>query len=192
MKSYKSIVLNSTLALATVISTNSCTNTSAEETLSKNEYSTEENFDDNDAKDTQFLVHAADINREEISLGQLAQLKATMKNVQELGAKMEEEHTQSLTELTAIAKSKNISILNSQSEKIQEAYKKLNGKSGLAFDKEYCDMMVNGHKNAIDLFEKASVECKDDYIRVWANAALPALRSHLEHAIKCQEECAKM
>src|SRR3989338_6040557 len=181
MKSYTSIVVHSTLLLITVICAVSCMNTSAEDALAINEYNAEEKFDDNNAKDAQFLIDAAEINREEISLGQLVQLKATMKDVRELGEMMEEEHTKSMADLTALAKTKNISFQTSPSEKEQKAYKTLNEKSGLAFDKEYCDMMVSGHQKAIDLFKKASITCEDGDIRDWANSMLPALKRHLDH-----------
>jgi len=46
----------------------------------------------------QFLVRAAEIDLEEIQVGQLAQKKSTMIDVQELGKMMETEHTKSLSD----------------------------------------------------------------------------------------------
>ena len=104
---------------------------------------------------------------------------------------MEAEHTKSLADLTALAKTKNISLPTSQTENGNDAFKKLNDKSGNDFGKEYNSMMVNGHKKAIDLFEKASADCTDSEIKAWAAATLPTLRTHLDHAMMCQKECDK-
>ena len=52
-------------------------------------------------------------------------------------------------------------------------------------------MMVNGHKDAITMFDKASTESIDEDIKAWAIAMLPVFRTHLDHAITCQEKCEK-
>ena len=105
---------------------------------------------------------------------------------------METEHTKALADLQALADKKQITIPTSLTEKGQDANKKLMDKKGNDFDKEYCDMMVNGHKDAIDKFQKASTNATDADIRNWAAAILPALRTHLDHSITCQKLCAKM
>lgn len=148
--------------------------------------------DRKDEKDAQFLVNAAEINLKEISLGQLAQSKSTMKDVQELGKMMETEHTKTLADLKALADKKSIAIPTSITEDGQKEYDKLNEKTGNDFDKDYCDAMVKGHKDAIDKFEKASMDAKDADIRAWASSVLPALHKHLEHAQTCEEKCKKM
>lgn len=68
---------------------------------------------------------------------------------------MIDEHTKSLVDLTALVKTKNISLPTSQKESCQNAYKKLNKKSGNEFRKTYGDIMVSGHKDANALSEKA-------------------------------------
>ncbi|MBL7829534.1 MAG: DUF4142 domain-containing protein, partial [Saprospiraceae bacterium] len=87
---------------------------------------------------------------------------------------------------------KNISLPTSQTENGKDAYKKLNEKSGNDFGKEYSQMMVNGHREAIALFETAAVDCTDSDIKAWAAATLPALRKHLDKSLLCQKQCEKM
>jgi len=142
--------------------------------------------------DAKFLASAAEINLEEIQLGQLAQKKSTMMDVQELGKMMETEHSKSLSDLTALAKKKGISLPQSVNSQAKEEYKELNGKSEKKFNDEYCELMVKGHKQAIALFETASKDSKDSEIKAWAAATLPALRMHLEHAKMCKVKCEKM
>ena len=147
--------------------------------------------DDDQDKDAKFLVSAAEINLEEIQLGKLARQNGSSKEVKELGKMMEDAHTKSLKDLTALAKRKDITIPTASSEKANDAYNKLNQKSGKDFDKAYTNMMVDGHKDAIKLFEKASNEANDNDIKNWAAATLPELRKHLEHATDCQKKCDK-
>ena len=61
-------------------------------------------------------------------------------------------------------------------------------KKGSDFDKEFCDRMVNEHKDAIDKFEKASKESTDPDIQTWASNMLPSLRQHLDHSMVLQDK----
>jgi len=149
-------------------------------------------FDNAKERDAQFLVAAAEINLEEIKLGQLAQTNSSTTNVKELGRMMETEHSKSLKTLDSLATKKQITVPASLTANGQQAYNKLMNKSGVEFDKEYCAMMVNGHKDAVKKFEKASTDSADPEIRAWATSMLPALRKHLDMSITCQKECEKM
>lgn len=145
-----------------------------------------------DEKNAAFLVKAAEINLEEISLGKLAQKKSTNKEIKELGKTMEAAHTKALADLQQLAAKKSISIPTELSQDAKNFYQKLDGKSEKDFNKEYADKMVSGHKDAIDLFEKQSTESSDEDIRTWTTAMLPELRTHLDHAIAEQEKFSKM
>ncbi len=142
----------------------------------------------NKVTDAQFLVTAAEINLEEIKLGQLAQQKGSAKEVKALGKMMETAHTKGLKDLTAIALQKGITVPTTATNDIEDAYQKLNAKAGIEFDKEYCNRMVTGHKAAIAIFEKASVEAADADIKAWATVTLPELHKHLEHSIDCEKK----
>lgn len=141
-----------------------------------------------DEKNAAFLVKAAEINLEEISLGKLAQKKSTNKDIKELGKIMETAHTKALADLQKLAAKKSISIPTELTQDAKNLYQKLDGKSEKEFNKDYADKMVSGHKDAIDLFEKQSTESSDDDIRTWSTAMLPELRTHLDHAIAVQEK----
>lgn len=193
MKTYTSSILRTTVIIAIILGISSCMNNKPEDTKEVAEDINEKVFDNkNNEKDSQFLVDAAEINREEISLGKLAQKKGNSSQIIELGKMMEDEHTKSLADLTALAQTKNISLPTSQTENGKLAYNKLNEKSGNDFGKEYSSLMVNGHKDAIALFEKASTDCTDSDIRAWAASLLPALRTHLDQSLMCQEQYEKM
>ena len=144
------------------------------------------------SSDTAFMQKAAEINMEEIKLGKLAQQKGTSSTVKELGKMMVAEHTQAMKGLTPLAKAKMVTLPVKETSKITDAYKTLNAKSGKEFDKAFSEMMVDGHKDAISLFEKTNNETKDAEIKAMTTAMLPKLKTHLEHAEMCKKESEKM
>ena len=146
----------------------------------------------NKEKDAQFLVNATEIYLTEIKLGQLAQQKAKMADVKGLGKMMEEDHTKTLAEVTNLAMNKTIKVPASLTEKGMDANNKLSDMPAKDFDKAYCDMMVNGHKDAIDMFQKASAECSDADIKAWASEKLPHLQMHLDKSMACQTKLNKI
>ena len=153
--------------------------------------------DKNDAKmngmkneaDAQFLVNVAEINQEEISLGKLAEEKGSITDVKELGKMMVEAHTKAMTDLSTLAMSKSISLPEVKTDDLNDAYKEMSTKSGKKFDLAYCKKMVNGHKDAISKFEKASNDAVDPDIKKMAANMLPALHKHLEMADMCMKKC---
>lgn len=142
--------------------------------------------------EAQFLVNAAEMNLEAISIGQLAQQNSTSIHVQELGKLMKQTHSKSFTDLTTLAKDKLATIPTSPTEAAQNDYKELTEKSGIEFDKHFADLMVREHTTAISAFEKASVDFTDEEIRNWATSMLPILRTNLDQAINCKKLCEKM
>lgn len=157
------------------------------------EMENQKNEDLNKERDTDFLIKAAEISMEDIQLGQLAQQKGTTADVKNLAKMMVDEHTKVMADLSALAGRKAIAIPTATTDKVKNAYDKLNEKAaGNDFDKEYCDMMVKGHKDAIDAFEKASSNAFDADIKAWASSMLPGLRTHLDKAMACEDKLKKM
>lgn len=133
-----------------------------------------------------FIVSAAEIDLKQIQLGQLAQQNGSSSHVRELGKMMEEAHTESLNELKALAKRKDVSIPTSVNEDAQEVYEDLNEKSAEGFDIAYSDEMVSVHDYAISTFQNASKYSNDTAIINWATNSLPGLHKHLEESLESQ------
>ena len=146
----------------------------------------------NSEKDAQFLVDAADINLAEVNLGKLASTQGMTKEVRDLGDMMTREHQKAYNDLAALAKKKSITIPAAASDDAQKKYNTLSEKRGSDFEKDFCDAMVSGHKDAIDKFERASKESTDPDIQTWASNMLPSLRTHLDHSMSCQEKVSAM
>jgi putative membrane protein len=193
MKTINSTILKTNLfavAFVGIFSFMSCSqNAETKDTKEIAEDSNDQKFSDAKEDDAEFLVSAAEINLEEIELGQLAQKNSTMPDVIELGKMMEAEHVKALQDLQTLASKKQITIPTTITDDGKDAYNKLKDKKGSDFDNDYCDMMVKGHKYAISKFEKAATDAKDAEIKSWAITMLPALRTHLEHSTVCEDKC---
>lgn len=149
----------------------------------------EEKFDNKKQKnDAEFVVKAAENNMAQIQLGQLAQQNGRTAHVKELGKTMENAHTSSQRDLSALANSKKISIPTATTNNTRKAYDDLRQKTGDDFDKAYTRMMVSDHKDAISSFEKAAKDSEDSEIKNWATATLPGLRRHLDRTIEVQKQ----
>jgi putative membrane protein len=137
--------------------------------------------------DADFLIAAATINLEEIQLGKLAESNGTRQEVKDLGKMMEEGHTKAQKALEDLAVKKLVIVPTTITSTGEDAYKKLNEKSGADFDKEFCNMMVEGHKKAIDKFTQESTNGTDMDTKAWAESMLPDLKMHLDHSVDCQK-----
>lgn len=138
--------------------------------------------------DVKFLNKAAEINLKEIKIGQLAQQNGSMTEVKQMGKMLEDDHTKSWNELVGLAKKKNINLPTILDKDAQSDYDKLSGKVGNDFDKTFSDMMVSGHKDAIDLFQNEIKSTNDPDIKRWTESTLPVLQKHLDHAKACQRK----
>jgi len=188
-KNLRTALIDGTLILALAFGITSCgNNAKTEDTEAVADEQNEAKFDDNKTEnDADFLVNAAEINLTEIELGTLATTNSQVAEVKELGKMMVDEHTKALNDLKAMAEKKMMTIPTELTADGKDEYKKLSEKTGKDFDKKYCDMMVSGHKNAINKFERASEKSQDGDIKAWATSMLPALRTHLDHSMTCQK-----
>ena len=185
----KTALLQVTFVTGILLITSCGFNQNSDDTKDVAEEHNEAIFDDNDQEnDAQFLVNAAENNLEQIQLGQLAQQKGSTTQVKELGKMMEDAHTKSQNDLTALAQRKSIIIPTSATDDTRDTYEDLNEKTGVDFDEAYADKMVNQHEDAIEIFETATTDSYDADIKNWAIATLPELRTNLNHSIECQKK----
>ena len=190
----KGIVAKATFLIILFFGTMACNDEKkAEDTKEVAEEHNDAKFD-NTSKElgAQFLVNAAEINLEEIQLGQLAQKNCKQKMVSDLGKMMEDNHNAAMNDLIILAGKKQITIPTSATQSAKDTYQELVVKKGMDFDNAYCQLMVVGHTKAVALFEKAAFEIPDVDIKAWATSMLPTLRAHLDHAITCQKACEKL
>ncbi|MGF1556163.1 DUF4142 domain-containing protein [Paucihalobacter sp.] len=144
------------------------------------------------SEDAQFIMSASETNLKQIQMAQLAQQNGKTSEVRELGKMMEEAHTKSQKDLTALAERKNIRVTSSLEGSANDEYNELLNESIDDFDKAYTDMMISAHENIISAFEKASNDSSDKDIKNWATTSLPGLRKHLDHSLESRKKSTNM
>lgn len=128
-----------------------------------------------------FAVKAANGGLLEVELGRMAEEKSANKEVKEFGAMMVKDHTKANDELKTIAATQNITLPTTLGEDEQKKVNDLAKLSGEEFDKKYVSMMVDDHKEDIDLFKKAAEDDKTNpAVKSFATKTLPTLQTHMD------------
>jgi putative membrane protein len=130
--------------------------------------------------DAKFATNAANAGMAEVALGKLASEKATNAQVKEFAQMMITDHTKVNDELTAIAKTKNITLPATVDEEHQKKMDDLSKKSGADFDKAYVNAMVDGHKKVLDMMKDEAKNGKDADLKAFAEKTAPAVQTHLD------------
>jgi putative membrane protein len=128
-----------------------------------------------------FVEEASAKGIAEIETGKLALEKGTTADVKEFAQSMVDEHTAANKELSALAANKELEV-STDAEMINQVKAlilKLRGEN--SFDKAYMNNQVMAHKEAIELFQKAS-KAEDVEIAAFARQTLPKLEHHLQMA----------
>ena len=118
----------------------------------------------------------------EVRLGRLAQERASNAEVRAFAAMMVEKHTIAGTELKRVANRHNVTE-EPRKDSENEPFEKLSKLSGVEFDREYLEMMVDEHEKAVkDIEDKARDNGEHADVKDWASKALPEVKLHLERA----------
>ncbi|MBD2754395.1 DUF4142 domain-containing protein [Spirosoma validum] len=129
----------------------------------------------------EFAVKAANGGMLEVEMGRLAQEKGMSQDVKDFGAMMVKDHSKANDELKSIATLKNITLPATLGEDEQKHVNDLAKLSGKEFDKKYVSMMVDDHKEDIDLFKKTAEDDKTDAeVKAFASKTLPTLQKHMD------------
>lgn len=128
--------------------------------------------------DAEFLTKAANGGLFEVESGELAVLQATTPFVRDFAQMMVVDHGDANRDLEALAREKGLQFPKALDEESERRLNTLREQKGVDFDRQYRDMQVTAHKDAIALYEKASTECEDADLKAFASKMLPALREH--------------
>lgn len=129
-----------------------------------------------------FAVKAANGGMMEVQLGEYASKNATDKSVKDFGAMIAKDHAKANEKLKSLANSKNIALPASVGDDKTDKMNDLMKKTGKDFDEAYMNMMVDDHKNDIDMFQKVADDSNDAAMKDFAAKALPTLKKHLNDA----------
>jgi putative membrane protein len=129
-------------------------------------------------EDADWAAKVANANMTEIELSKVAQTKATSDRLKNFANMMVDDHTKAGDQLKQLAATKNITLPANLDGDSQKMLDNLNKKSGKDFDKAYTDDMLDGHKDAVDAFQKGSNNLQDADLKNFATQTLPTIQMH--------------
>jgi putative membrane protein len=135
-------------------------------------------------KTQDFVTLAAQSDMLEIETSKLALTKSDSGKSKQFAQRMIKDHTETSTELKGLVSGGKVkgdlpaSLDKAHQEKLDKLAK-LNGKD---FTKQYNDMQVSAHKDAVSLFERYTKEGDNPELQTFAGKHLPHLQEHLTMA----------
>ncbi len=129
--------------------------------------------------DKAFYFKAAAGGLEEVQGGRLAQEKGGSEAVKSMGAKVVEDHTAANEKLASIAASKHLKLPKTPDAKQRAMLKKLQAKSGAAFDTAYIKEEIADHKATAALMQREATYGKDAEAKAFAAETLSVVKEHL-------------
>ncbi|TDG36969.1 DUF4142 domain-containing protein [Pedobacter changchengzhani] len=130
--------------------------------------------------DAKFATSAAVGGMAEVAMAKLALEKSTNAKIKAFATMMVTDHGKANEELMVIAKTKNITLPTMVDADHQKKMDELAKKSGMDFDKEYVETMVDGHKSALKLMQDEAKDGMDPELKVFAGKTVPVVDGHLK------------
>ncbi len=134
------------------------------------------------ASDVTFANRAAMGGLAEVQAAQLARQKAASADVKQFASQMDKDHTTANIELTALAKSKQMTLPTSPDSAHQAMAQEVSKMSGAQFDRQYMQGQVTDHETTVALFQQEASSGQDPQLKAFAQKYLPILQHHLQMA----------
>ena len=142
--------------------------------------------------DSNFVVKATVANMEELKVLQEGWDKGTDKELKAHAKMMIADHKKLGVKVKDYSAKKSYALPDNDNSKGDDAVASLNKNTkGKDWDKAWVDKMVDGHKDAIDLFEKYQDKVKDADLKAMITSTLPTLHSHLDMVKQLQDKMGK-
>jgi len=134
--------------------------------------------------DADFVMQASATDLAEINLGRIAAKQATNAEVKQFAQRMVNDHSKASTEMLAVVNKKGgkLTVASRMDQKHRALSDRLLQLRGADFDREYMKHMVEGHGQAVALFEAESASGKDADVKAFAAKHLPTIREHFKMA----------
>jgi predicted outer membrane protein len=137
--------------------------------------------------DAQVLQRLHPDNQEEVKAGKLAQKKGMSSDVKEFGRMLEQDHSKADQEVKEVAATMRVDLdkldpeMKQKMEINQRKMEQLEKMSGRDFDRGFAQMMLNGHREAIDMVKSARTDAKGE-MKDLLDKTLPVLQHHEDKA----------
>jgi putative membrane protein len=135
--------------------------------------------------DRDFMWKAAQSHQQEIDMGHLAQRKSTNSDVKDFADMLVKDHESALKDLNSMMDKFN-APQQGQPSKDQAMMDKLNNMESSQFEKNFLDMMVDGHQKALDTYRGELGTVQNGDLKDHVNNTIPTIEKHLNRAQQLQ------
>ncbi|ADV67516.1 DUF4142 domain-containing protein [Deinococcus maricopensis] len=129
-----------------------------------------------------YMQAAAGGNLFEIQSSQVALKNSTSDAVRAFAQQMIADHTTAQNQLTALAAARGVPLPTQLPPELQLKVTSLSGLTGAAFDAAYAQEQVVSHQLNLSVQQNELTAGKDADVRAYAQAQVPIIQQHLEHA----------
>jgi putative membrane protein len=135
---------------------------------------------------TDFVQKAATSDMYEVEAGKIANQKGQTAPVKGFGEMMVDAHSKTTEELKGIVASEKtqVDLPAKLDAKHQKLIDDLNAASNADFDKTYAKQQVDGHQEAVNLFDSYAKKGDNAALKAFAQKTLPVIQQHLDEAKK--------
>jgi putative membrane protein len=131
-------------------------------------------------QDQTFMTQNAQTNLAEITVGQLAEQRATTAPIRQAAQTIASDHQQVLSKLQDLARNLHVTLPNSPDATQQQLAQQLNATSDTAFDQAYLQAMIQGHQTSINQTQQEIQSGSNPQVIDFAKSYLPGAQKHLQ------------
>jgi putative membrane protein len=132
--------------------------------------------------DATFIEKAAQTNVFEIATAKLAATQSHNPHVTSFATQLVSDHTANQDKLNAIATQHGVTLPTDPSTDEEHMLDTLKSEKAHAFDHDFIDLQVAGHRDALTLFQTEAQSGSDPALKAYAGETVPTLQSHLDMA----------
>jgi putative membrane protein len=138
--------------------------------------------------DTEFLRKASSINSLEVDVAKLAKDQTQNDSVRAFAEVLAKDHADAKDRLKDLTETMKVDFPKEVLAEHKAIVDRLKTIKGPQFDREFINTMVDGHEQAIDLFQQEATSGKNAQLKAYAQSLLPTLKSHLDMAKDLQKK----
>jgi putative membrane protein len=138
--------------------------------------------------DRSFIMQAEKDSIQDRYLGRMAEEKSQNNDVRAFGRLLSLDSNAALDQLVGIMEKYGISQPKTLPEERKDAFKEIKGLSGPAFDREYLDLMVQGHEKAIAVFQQQATVVQNKDLKKYIEDQIQVLQTRLSKAKELQSK----
>jgi putative membrane protein len=129
-----------------------------------------------------FVNNAAITDMFEVQIGQMALQKATDQPYKDFAQMTIDDHTKTSDQLKGMAPKLGVQLPQDLDGAHKAKLDALNSLSGAAFERQYKTDQVQGHRQAITMFDRYARRGDNADLKKWAEDTSPTLKKHLQEA----------